>query len=160
MNEFKDLSKFDAIVNIGEVREAIKASNTKEVPEGNYEAEIVDMRLGTTNNGEKPLFSAILEITKGPYGGRRLRLNRTIANGNNPQTWNPTIAIKSVCDWINSILKADSAATREFLGFEGFVPFAKEIADISEEYSGQVVMDISYNPKKFNNIEILNVRDK
>lgn len=159
-----DFSKFDNAVDTKAIEEAKAngAGQSFDAPAGNYVARIEKMELKATKDG-RPMFSVMLRVVEAGEEATEavtkylshfkakkpcLFMNRVIYG-----TQNDANMIASVLGWL------DKLETEVKAEFKNYSQFADNVLDIFEEVADAIELDVSYDPDKFNSIEINEVFD-
>lgn len=148
-------AKFNTTVNKDELRKQIgeaAKNNTgsyKEVPAGMYLGEIEKMELAATKDG-RPMLKVQFRIEEGEYKKQCLFMNRVVAG-----TKNDMNMIASVEGWINQL---EPNTPVEFVG--DYDDFADQIMDAAEDICGVLTIEVSYDPDKFNSMDVMNFWEK
>lgn len=160
-----DFSKFDNAVDTKAIEEA-KANPPQgdfDTPAGNYVVRIEKMELGATKEGGRPMFkvqcrvveageNATAEVTEYLKHFKNKKpcifMNRVIYG-----TKNDANMIASVLGWL------DKLETETKAEFKNYSQFSDNVLDIFEEVADAIELDVSYDPDKFNSIEINEVFD-
>ena len=160
-----DFSKFDNSVDIKAIEEA-KANPPQgeglDTPAGNYVVRIEKMELGATKDG-RPMFKVMCRVVEaGEEATAEVReylkhfknkkpclfMNRVIYG-----TKNDANMIASVLGWL------DKLETETKAEFKNYSQFADNVLDIFEEVADAIELDVTYDPDKFNSIEIKEIYD-
>ena len=158
-----DFSKFDNVnFDTKAIDEARKNPPQNESPAGNYVARIEKMELGATKDG-RPMFKVQLRVIEAGEEAKPevheylkhfkdkkpcLFMNRVIYG-----TKNDANMIASVLGWL------DKLETQVKPEFKNYSQFADNVLDIFEEVADAIELDVSYDPDKFNSIEVNEVFD-
>lgn len=161
-----DFSRFDN-VNIDtkaiEEAKANGAGQNIETPAGDYVARIEKMELKTTKDG-RPMFSVMMRVVEAGEEAKPevteylshfksgkmpcLFMNRVIYG-----TKNDANMIASVLGWLDK-LETDTKAE-----FKTYSQFSECVLDIYEEVADTLEFAVTYDPNKFNSLEINEVFD-
>lgn len=155
-----DFSKFDEMVDSKALKEQMDAApEYDEVPAGRYVCSIEAMEVKETKAQDKLMFSLQCKITENKGGkgqvGRWIFFNRVICGNKTSDKWNDGIAIKGVCTFINDMLSDDD----DPIEFKKYTQFAKDVEEIADMLKGSVEIEVTYDPKAFNPIQIEEVFD-
>lgn len=155
-----DFSKFDKMVNNDELKKQMDAApEFDEVPKGKYLTEIKAMEIKPTKKADKLMFAVqmqIVETIDAPkkQNKRYIFFNRVICGNKTTDKWNDGVAIKGVITWLDHLF--EGGAGIEFTSYE---QFAEDVLEIFQDLSGQVQVEVNYDPDAFNPIEITDVID-
>ena len=157
-----DFSKFDKLVDKKVLDEQIKNAaseqNYDDVPAGSYIVTIEKMEVKETKAGDGLNFSVqmkIAETLKAPkkQDGRYIFFNRKIYGNHTTEKWNDGKAIAIACGWINKFADPE-------IVFENYSQFVDEVLDIYQDISGNIELEVAYDPDAFINVTINQVFDK
>ena len=155
-----DFSKFDKMVNQDDIQKQMDAApEFDDVPKGRYIVDIKAMEVKPTKKGDKLMFSVqmqIVETVDAPknQNKRYIFFNRVIFGNKVTDKWNDGVAIKGVITWIDELF--DGGANLEFKSYE---QLAMDVLDIFQELSGNIQVEVNYDPDAFNPISIEDVID-
>ena len=159
-----DFSKFDNNIDTKAIEEA-KANPPQgdfDTPAGNYVVRIEKMELKATKDG-RPMFSVMMRVVEAGEEATEavteylshfknkkpcIFMNRVIYG-----TKNDANMIASVLGWL------DKLETETKAEFKNYSQFADNVLDIFEEVADAIELDVSYDPDKFNSIEVNEVFD-
>lgn len=158
-----DFSKFDNVnFDTKAIDEARKNPPQNESPAGSYVTRIEKMELGATKDG-RPMFKVQLRVIEAGEEAKPevheylkhfkdkkpcLFMNRVIYG-----TKNDANMIASVLGWL------DKLETQVKPEFKNYSQFADNVLDIFEEVADVIELDVTYDPDKFNSIEINEIFD-
>lgn len=152
-----DFSAFDKKVNLSELQKDIESApdnSYADVPAGHYVVNIDKMEIKTTKDGKKLMFAVQCGIKEGKQRRRKIFFNRVISGNKISEKWNDGRAIKSVCTWIDEVTGQEGSVQ-----FRNYSDFAAQVLDIYQDVSGEIELDVTYDPDKFNPIQINEVYD-
>ena len=153
-----DFSAFDEKVDLGALQKEVDEApdvSFSDVPDGVYIVSIEKMEIKQTKAKDKLMFSVQCKIKEGDQQGRMIFFNRVILGNKTTEKWNDGRAIKSVCTWVNELLRVDV----DPVVFVNYTDFAGQILEVFQSIQGAIELEVKYAANAFNPITINEVFD-